>query len=368
MPSEFKDKSFGEKPGAVQGWDNSSAIVQFDTDPKGAFVEVDGTVVCQQTPCSKELSLGKHEVAFKMIQYFSMTEQLNVTAEERPVLRVLKPNFGVLVLKTDPDEGFEVFLDGQPIGKTPLAATRLDSRPHKLVIKSERYYEKGIEFKPELGVTREILLKADPKMGALRITAQDSKGNDVKATVTIGGVIMGTTPYQRTLVIGSYDISVSASEGVWRQRHEVKFNDKKVLVASLRAVVAPLHAGWQDVTTAGCNKESCRFKDTVSGLEWSPTISNGSNWDKAISLCAKLTHDGLAGWRLPTKDELLGAYRHGIGEAVKVHWITAVHINDWFWSSSPVPSAPAIAWNVNLASGDTDDYYKDNKDHVACVR
>ena len=236
VPSEFKEKSFGEKPGAVQGWESSSAIVQFDTDPKGAFVEVDGTVVCQQTPCSKELSLGRHEVAFKMIQYFSMTEELTVAVGMKPVLRVLKPNFGVLVLKTDPAEGFEVFLDGQSIGKTPLAPTRLDPRPHKLVVKNERYYEKGIEFKPELGAIREISLRPDPKMGALRITAEDPKGNDVEATVTIGGATMGTTPYQATLAIGSYDISVSASSGAWQQRHEVKLNDKAHLVAKLRPV------------------------------------------------------------------------------------------------------------------------------------
>ena len=181
---------------------------------------------------------------------------------------------------------------------------------------------------------------------------------------------MGTTPYQGTLVIGSYDISVSARAGVWQQRHEVKLNDKKQLVASLRAVAAPVHAGWEDVTTAGCSKESCRFKDMVSGLEWSPMISDGSAWDEAMDLCARLTHDGLSGWRLPTKKELEGAYKHGIGKAATENWITAEDINRiMFWSSTPVPGAPSYAWDVNLADGTTPYYtHEGHRNQVACVR
>ena len=106
----------------------------------------------------------------------------------------------------------------------------------------------------------------------------------------------------------------------------------------------------------------------LSGLEWSRPISDG-DWDEAMALCAELTHDGVSGWRLPTKDELLGAYEHGIGKAATANWITAEDINRWwFWSSSPVPSAPSNAWYVNLAYGATDDDHKDYRKQVACVR
>ena len=88
-----------------------------------------------------------------------------------------------------------------------------------------------------------------------------------------------------------------------------------------------------------------------------------------MALCAKLTHDGLSGWRLPTKEEHLGAYQHGIGKAATANWITAEDITkDWFWSSSPVPSAPSYAWVVFLAYGRADNNRKVNKERVACVR
>ena len=368
IASDFQEKSFGEKAATVQGWDTSSAIVQFDTDPQGAFVEVDGTVICQQTPCSKEVGLGKHDVVFKMVQYFSHQEELNVQANMKPLVRKLKPNFSVLVLKTDPVEGFDVYLDNQSIGKTPLPPTRIDPRPHKLLIKSDRYYEKGIEFKPELGATREISLKPDAKMGALRITAKDSKGNEVIANVTIGGKVMGKTPYQGTLVVGTYDVSVSASAGIWKQRHDVKLNDKKQLVATLAVSALPIVDGWQDVTTGGCSAKSCRFKDTLSGLEWSALISEKSNWDEAMSLCVKLVHDGLSDWRLPSKDELLGAYEHGIGKAATEKWLTSAQMEYYFWSSSTYSTGAYLAWIVLPAYGSTNYVTKLNAYYVSCVR
>ena len=364
---DFQEKSFGEKAATVQGWDTSSTIVQFNTDPQGAFVEVDGAVICQQTPCSKELGLGRHDVAFKMFQFFSLQEELNVLAEMKPVVRKLKPNFSVLVLKTDPAEGFDVYLDGKSIGKTPLPPTRIDPRPHKLLIKSDRYYEKGIEFKPELGVTREISLKPDPKMGALRIIAKDPNGNDVIAEVTIGEIVMGKTPYQGMLVVGTYDISVAASAGAWKKRHEVKLNDKMQLVANLAVAAAPIKSGWQDVTAGGCNAKICRFKDTLSGLEWSTVISDESSWDDAMSLCAKLIHDGLSGWRLPTKQELKGAYEHGIGKAATENWIPAEKLKDAFWSST-FSTYTHYAWLVTLANGTTANLFETNAYSVVCVR
>ena len=361
---DFQEKSLGEKAATVQGWDTSSTIVQFDTDPQGALVELDGTVICQQTPCSKEIGLGKHDVAFKMVQYFSLQEELNVQANMKPLVRKLKPNFSVLVLKTDPDEGFDVYLDNKSIGKTPLPPTRIDPRPHKLLIKSDRYYEKGVEFKPELGITREISLKPDPKMGALRIIAKDAKGNDVIAEVTIDGKFIGKTPYHGTLVVGTYDISVSASAGVWQKQHEVKVDDKKQLVADLVLV-----AGWQDVTRGGCEEKNCRFKDTVSGLEWSPLVSQKSKWDDAIEMCEELKHDGVSGWRLPTKEELVGAYEHEIVKYASDHWITSQDIEKRvFWSSSMLPKDTSTAWYVYLGGGITNTSFKTNAYSVVCVK
>ena len=372
--SDFQEKSFGEKAGTVQGWDTSSTIVQFDTDPQGAFVEVDGTVICQQTPCSKEVGLGKHDVAFKMVQFFSLHEELNVVADMERVRRTLKPNFSLLVLKTDPDAGFEVYLDGHSIGETPLDPTRIDPRPHKLVIRNDRYYEKGIEFKVDLGVTREIFLKPDPKKGALRIIAKDSNGNDVVAEVTIGEEVTAKTPYQGTLVVDTYEISVSASAGVWHQRHEVKLNDKKQLVANLRKIVEPIRGGWQDVTTGGCNSRACRFKDVSTGLEWSHLVAEGMTWNEASAECAKLSLDGFSGWRLPTRQELMESYKHGIKRVARVDWITMDQINDdWFWSASSFPGDTSYKVIVYLVDGldnygDRRDGYKDKRYQVVCVR
>ena len=231
--SEFQEKSFGEKAGAVQTWDANTAIVQFDTDPKGALVEIDGNVVCQQTPCSKEVGLGNHELAFKLMKYLSHVEQIDVKADMKPVVRVLKANFGLVTLKTEPNDGLEVFLDNKSIGRTPLATLRVEPRPHKLVVKGNGYYEKGLEFTIERGEKRDIVLKPDPKLGALRIVAKDDKGNDVVAEVTIDGKSVGKTPWRGPLVVGNHELKVTHPTGVWQENYLVRFNEKQQIIANL---------------------------------------------------------------------------------------------------------------------------------------
>ena len=89
-----------------------------------------------------------------------------------------------------------------------------------------------------------------------------------------------------------------------------------------------------------------------------------------MSLCAKLVNDGLPGWRLPTKDELVGAYEHGIGKAATEHWLTFTQMENKFWSSSTYSTFTDVAWIVNPAYGYTYNYYYTKNDplYVSCVR
>jgi len=125
---------------------------------------------------------------------------------------------------------------------------------------------------------------------------------------------------------------------------------------------------WKDVTTGGCNATKCRFKDKISGLEWSKTIQTGRTWPQAVNDCETLTHDGVGGWRLPTQKEAMAAYEHGVASAASANWITSVQMQNYIWTSSSISNSTASAWVVIFSFGYTYDNGKSGSSTVVCVR
>jgi len=151
------------------------------------------------------------------------------------------------------------------------------------------------------------------------------------------------------------------------------------------ATVAIVPSNWVDVTTTNgtmpstCNATpaNCTMKDTISGLKWSNRRPDGT-WQGAIDHCRALTYNGVSGWRLPTKDELVAANTNGIFGAAKEGWKTASDMNAWFWSSSSSFTTPGAngdtngAWYVFLSSGSSNHsnsgYSKSANLSVVCVQ
>ncbi len=130
---------------------------------------------------------------------------------------------------------------------------------------------------------------------------------------------------------------------------------------------------WKDTTTGTCASfpANCRYQDKISGLTWSKTQNAGTAmaWGKAMDLCNTLTHDGLAGWRLPTQKELMDAYSHGIWTVVNDNWITSAQmIANNFWSSSTLSHSTSFVWTGDLKVGNMIPKNKTYPSHVACVR
>ena len=57
--------------------DTDGAVVEFRSSPEGAMVEVDGIPLCN-TPCSKELALGNHDLSIKLLRYLPGVREITV--------------------------------------------------------------------------------------------------------------------------------------------------------------------------------------------------------------------------------------------------------------------------------------------------
>jgi hypothetical protein len=143
--------------------------------------------------------------------------------------------------------------------------------------------------------------------------------------------------------------------------------------------VASTGAVWTDTTTGTCNGSGadCRFKDNITGLEWSETQASYDNvplasaWDKAVTTCRTSTFAGAfaESWRLPTQKELMAAYEHGIYSAANANWITKAQMdNAYFWSSTTLSVDATSAWAGFLNYGTIGNLDKTSLRQAVCVR
>jgi hypothetical protein len=137
---------------------------------------------------------------------------------------------------------------------------------------------------------------------------------------------------------------------------------------------------WKDVTSTGCDGpgKDCRFKDKISGLEWTETAASTMNQGQAVAYCQSLNTTKFDGvpvdgadrqWRLPTQKELMSGYEHGIRSASRASWITQAQMDaNYFWSSSTLSATLQNALVVTLAYGATGHNARNLAHSVSCVR
>ena len=84
--------------------------------------------------------------------------------------------------------------------------------------------------------------------------------------------------------------------------------------------------------------------DNGTGLMWQKATAGPMNWNDAMSYASGLSLGGHSGWRLPTKDELVGLYNSPYKGIMDV-------VNDWYWSSSPYAGRSNSVWLVDFNGG-----------------
>ncbi len=222
---------------------DSVTVVGFASDPAGAVVMVDGRVVCQGTPCSRELPVGVAVVTMQKERYLPRQEVVEV-ARRGPPLRLdwtLGPDFGWLTVTSTPP-GLPVTIDGKAAGRTPIAAGELAPGPHEVRIHDPRYYERGERVVLGRGEKRTVALAPDPREGAIRVSARGADSNAVAARVLLDGVEVGTTPCTIKALIGRHAIAARLDGAQWTDSVQVAERQVVTVQARLRRA-APVIPG-----------------------------------------------------------------------------------------------------------------------------
>ncbi|MFM8559261.1 MAG: PEGA domain-containing protein, partial [bacterium] len=222
--------------GGGKTWDptpSKKAMVQFTSEPSGATVLVDGTVMCPSTPCSKLVPAGVVQVQMQRERYAPRTEAVTVGATGTKLEWKLSPTCALLTVRSTPDS-LPVTINGEVVGRTPVLRRELDPGAYEVRIADDRYQETGERVVLATGADRTVELAPAPREGAIDVTATDVKGNDVVGKLTVDGKPAGEVPGTVKLMVGRHKLSVSAgSSGTWRGEVTVAERQVTPVVAKL---------------------------------------------------------------------------------------------------------------------------------------
>jgi len=102
--------------------------------------------------------------------------------------------------------------------------------------------------------------------------------------------------------------------------------------------------------------------DNSSGLMWQKETAGPMNWNDATSYAAGLNLGGKPGWRLPTKDELIGLCNYSPCKS------KMTVRSSYYWSSTTYAYDTHYAWLVSFYYGYGFSVYKSDSDYVRAVR
>jgi len=88
------------------GWeigDQGKLVVDFDSDPEGATIEINGTPLWL-TPCSRPMSPGVYDISMKKMRHLPHSETVIIAEGSQEITWDLEPNFGWLNIKSEPSD------------------------------------------------------------------------------------------------------------------------------------------------------------------------------------------------------------------------------------------------------------------------
>ena len=186
-----REVDLGERSSDWRVNEADEVIIGFDSRPQGATVLLDGRLICKETPCQKAIVPGKHRVEMQHERYFPVRREI-VIAEGDEISWALSPTFGRVSVVTEP-AGLTVRIDGEEVGTTP-GVFEVEPGWRDMTVDSNCHLLEGKRFEIDAGKTRTFDFTMRARESALKVTALDPSGNDLRADIYVDDEPMGTTP------------------------------------------------------------------------------------------------------------------------------------------------------------------------------
>jgi len=333
-----REGRIGETP---EDWEPSatrSVLVEFGSEPLGAAVLLDGELLCNTTPCSEAVRVGRHTITMQAKRHSKKAETLDIDSKQSLVWK-LSPEFGWVSVVSQPS-GMPVKIDGKLVGTSPAPRLELDAGMHDVLVSSPCHYDAGERVRVELGKERSVSVEMKMKTGAIDVVARDHYRRAVEAEVYVDGEKMGSAP-------GVFKVSICAREA--EVRHEGAVFKKALAVkekeiVKIEAVLerkgsidwVELAGGTFDMgSTKGDGDEGPVHEVSVSAFEIARTEVTNAQYFECVHLsrCSEPHWDDgscyvLNGGRWET-GVFPEAFRESNQPVVCVDWQQAREFSEW---------------------------------------
>lgn len=163
---------FGDASGKGVGDFAQSSNLTVYSEPSGARVYLNG-VKAGETPFqTSSISVGSHKIRLEKLLYKPYETTVTISSSgSNKVNYNLKPDFGELILKTNPS-GANVYIDNKPKGLTPFIESMLPSGTHHITLSYDKYHDivKTFNLYPEDKIDETYQFKS--KFGRLVINSE----------------------------------------------------------------------------------------------------------------------------------------------------------------------------------------------------
>ena len=187
--------------------------VTVDSDPPGAFINVDGKDVSRRTPATMELIPGEHVVTLSMPDLGNVKVPVNGTRGQK--LRVNEALNGALdVTALDPAVPVKMSLDGEPQGFLPVHVSKLPPGLHEVQFSGPNMQPWGQNVSVGIRQTTQLVAKpmTSPATGVVQVQASNNDDNGTAplsgANVFVDGELKGSTPLTLELPRGPHSLRV----------------------------------------------------------------------------------------------------------------------------------------------------------------
>ncbi len=213
--SNVRQGRFKEKPNHnLQIGANKAFIVKFLSNPQEAAVIVDGKMICDRTPCSKQIDFGVHTVEMQKEDYLPSIKEENISGE-RIIDYKLEEDFARLNISGN--YSVEVLVDGKNVGKLPMKNLIVKAGAHRIGHKNGCYYNSGEDIVVKRGEKKYVYLQLERRVSAIQVNIKDINNNDIKGDVYVDGQYIGIAPNTFKLPLCSHELTIISGNGEYRQ-------------------------------------------------------------------------------------------------------------------------------------------------------